>query len=179
MGRMDEDTVVVSNDAGRLTVETSVDFETFFAAEAPRLFRALRLIVGSTQEAEDLMQEAFFKVWRHWDRVGVMDDPPGYLFRTAMNLHRSAYRRAHRLVKQLTRLTSDDDPSIAVEARDLFARWLAGLTPRQRSAVVLTELSGYSVDAAARAMRVKPATVYVLISQARAALRIMTEASDE
>lgn len=176
---MDEDAVVVRSEAGRVTAGSAVDFETFFVAEAPQLFRALRLLVGSTQEAEDLMQEAFFKVWRRWDRIGDMDDPVGYLYRTAMNLHRSAYRRVHRAIKQLTWLSSTDDPSIAVEARDLFIRWIEGLTPRQRSAVVLTELSGYSAEQAARAMRVKPATVYVLISQARASLRAMTEASDE
>jgi RNA polymerase sigma factor (sigma-70 family) len=177
---MDEDnTVVVRSEAGGLTVGPAVDFETFFATEAPQLFRALRLLVGSTQEAEDLMQEAFFKVWRRWDRIGGMDDPTGYLYRTAMNLHRSAYRRVHRAIKQLPWLSSTDDPSIAVEARDEFARWLAGLTPKQRSAVVLTELSGYSAEQAAQAMRVKPATVYVLISQARASLRVVTEATNE
>ena len=40
------------------------------------------------------MQEAFVRVWERWDRVAGVEDPVGYLFRTAMNLHRSALRRA-------------------------------------------------------------------------------------
>ena len=40
------------------------------------------------------MQDAFLTVWERWDRVGGMDDPVGYLYRTAMNLFRKRYRRA-------------------------------------------------------------------------------------
>jgi hypothetical protein len=28
------------------------------------------------------MQEAFVRVWERWDRVGTLDDPVGYLFKT-------------------------------------------------------------------------------------------------
>jgi RNA polymerase sigma factor (sigma-70 family) len=141
------------------------------------LFRALRLIAGMS-EAEDLMQEAFFRVWRRWELVAGMEDPTGYLYRTAMNLHRSAHRRARRAVERPAWASSPGDPPTAAESRDVFARWLADLTPRQREAVVLTEISGYPADQAARVMRIKPATVYVLISQARSALKTITEAND-
>jgi DNA-directed RNA polymerase specialized sigma24 family protein len=64
-----------------------------FEAQSERLFRALLLVTHDSTE-EDLMQEAFVRVWERWDRVGTLDDPVGYLFKTAMNLHRSAIRRA-------------------------------------------------------------------------------------
>ena len=35
------------------------------------------------------MKEAFLRVWERWDRVCTLDDIVGYLFKTAMNLHRS------------------------------------------------------------------------------------------
>ncbi|MFN2545367.1 MAG: RNA polymerase sigma factor, partial [Actinomycetota bacterium] len=38
-------------------------FEDFFRAEHVRLLRALFLVTGSGQEAEDVMQEAFVRVW--------------------------------------------------------------------------------------------------------------------
>jgi DNA-directed RNA polymerase specialized sigma24 family protein len=51
------------------------------------------------------------------------------------------------------------------------------LTPRQRAAVVLTELLGHSFDKAATELRIKPGTVRVLVSQARATLK-RVEAND-
>ena len=51
-------------------------------------------MTGNRAEAEELMQDAFLSVWERWDRVSGMDDPIGYLYRTAMNLFRKRYRRA-------------------------------------------------------------------------------------
>ena len=58
-------------------------FEDLFEAEHARLFRALLLVTHDSGEAEDLMQDAFVRVWERWDRVATVDDPVGYLFRTA------------------------------------------------------------------------------------------------
>jgi len=46
-----------------------------------------------------------------------------------------------------------------------------GSRPRQRSAIVLTEILGYSSEQAARIMGIQPTTVRVLASQGRAALK--------
>jgi Sigma-70 region 2 len=49
-------------------------FEDLFADEHERLYRALYLIVGSSHEAEELMQDAFVRVLERWDRI---DNPQG------------------------------------------------------------------------------------------------------
>jgi DNA-directed RNA polymerase specialized sigma24 family protein len=43
-------------------------FEAFFEAEHEHLFRAMYLVTGNAQEAEELMQDAFVAVWERWDR---------------------------------------------------------------------------------------------------------------
>ena len=48
---------------------------------------------------------------------------------------------------------------------------LRGLPARQRAAIILTEIFGYSSEQAAQIMRIRPSTVRVLASQGRAALR--------
>jgi hypothetical protein len=68
-------------------------FEAFVEAQHTRLFRALYLVTGNRQEAEEIIQDAFVAVWERWDRVPLMDDPTGYLFRTAMNVFRKRSRR--------------------------------------------------------------------------------------
>ena len=61
------------------------DFADFFRAEYQTLLRAMYLISGSRDEAEELAQDAFVKALERWDRVQEMDNPAGYLYRTAVN----------------------------------------------------------------------------------------------
>jgi RNA polymerase sigma factor (sigma-70 family) len=168
---MDESAALVSHSVSLEQSGTTLTFEAFFESESSRLFRAARLLTGSHEEAEELCQEAFFKVWQRWDRVGTMDNPAGYLYRTALNDYRKWHRRALLKARQVLRPTSPEDPQLTIEARDTFARWLGRLTPRQRSAVVLTAWLGFSTEHAADAMQVKPGTIHVLLSQARSSLK--------
>jgi RNA polymerase sigma factor (sigma-70 family) len=149
-------------------------FEAFYTANEGRLFRALVVMTGDRHEAEDLMQTAFCKVWERWDRVSRLDDPVGYLFRTAFNTHRSAARRALRAARRLVDRSADPapplEPAEMAEVRDRASRALGALTRRQREAVVLTALLGFSGPDAARIMGISPATVRALVAQARTSL---------
>ena len=154
-------------------------FEAFFRAEHGRLQRALYLVTGDAQEAEEVMQDAFIAVWERWDRVGAMDEPTGYLYRTAMNRSRSRLRRASRAAKRVLGASEGGDAFAAADERDALARALARLPERQRAAIVLTELLGYGSEEAGRILGVKDVTVRSLASQARAALRTHLEDRDE
>lgn len=176
MVQMDEQAMVVTGPQERL--EVPLHFEEFFEAERGRLFRALLLVTHNSAEAEDLMQEAFVRVWERWDRVEHLEDPVGYLFKTAMNLHRSALRRALTAAKRSLRPPVGRDPFDEVAAHDEAVRWLAMLTPRQRAAVVVTELLGYSSEEASAILGIRSGTVRTLTSQARAALIARKEPDD-
>jgi len=154
-------------------------FEAFFQAEHGRLQRALYLVTGDAQEAEELMQDAFIAVWERWDRVGAMQEPTGYLYRTAMNRYRSRLRRASRAAKRAVGASEGGDAFAAADERDALARALAQLPDRQRAAIVLTELLGYGSEEAGRILGVKDVTVRSLASQARTALRTHLEDRDE
>ena len=154
------------------TTVTSERFEDFFELEHERLLRALYLVTGNGSEAEDIMQEAFVKVLERWDAVRWMDNPSGYLYRTAMNTFRTRYRRGLTALRRLVSLAPRErDLFQDVEVREDIRQALSALTPRQRAAVVLTDLLGYSSDEAAELMGIKAPTVRVLASQARARLR--------
>lgn len=146
-------------------------FEEFFEAERVRLFKALFAITGSRQEAEDISQEAFLRLWERWDRVSAMEDPPGYLHRTAMNVFRDRRRRIVLGMKRAIRLSPAPDGYEAVEARSIAATVLGSLTPRQRAAVVLTEGLGYSAEEAGALLGIKGSTVRALVFQARSSLK--------
>jgi RNA polymerase sigma factor (sigma-70 family) len=152
-------------------------FEGFFEDQKERLLRILSVITGSRAEAEDLTQEAFTRVFERWETVAAMEDPAGYLHRTAMNLFRNQYRRA-RLALGRVGLGPDQDVFKPVEDRDAAARALGALTPRQRAALVLTEALGYSGEETGRLLGIKASTVWALTHQARAALSGTVEAID-
>ena len=126
----------------------TIDFEDLVHTEQAGLYGALCLIIRDRGEAEDVMQEAFLKVWERWDRVQEMENPAGYLYRTALNLHRKRIRRASVAIRRAVGLGSSRDSLADVETRDAVVRALGTLTPRQRESVVLVDLLDYSSDEA-------------------------------
>lgn len=156
----------------------ALTFEAFFAAESDRLLRILCVITGSRSEAEDILQEAFTRIFQRWDRLSEIQNPAGYLERTAMNVFRNQYRRAGLALRRSVGIGPDQDVFQVIEDRDLATRALASLTPRQRAALVLTEALGYSGEDAGKLLGVKASTVWALTHQARAALTKAREGSD-
>jgi RNA polymerase sigma-70 factor (ECF subfamily) len=149
----------------------SISFEDFFEIEHGRLFGALALVTGDRQEAEDVMQEAFLRVWERWHLVQSLASPTGYLYRTAMNVFRMRRRRALTASRRMVRPFLRSDDVEAAEARSDLDRGLAALSTRQRTAVVLTELLDFSSSEAASAMGVSPANARKLAQQGRDGLR--------
>jgi RNA polymerase sigma factor (sigma-70 family) len=163
----------------RLDAKDGMGFEDLFASEHERLFRAVYLVTGSSQEAEELMQDAFLKVWERWDRVSRLDNPGGYLYRVAINGARSRYRRAALAAKRTLSFGQAEDQFAAADLRDELVRALKMLTPRQRMALVLRDLVGLSSEEAGEVLGVTPGTVRALASHARVALKLRMEDDDD
>src|SRR4029077_7153205 len=109
---------ILASDATLGELEASRTFETFDQAEARTLFRRLWLVTGNRAEAEELMQDAFLRVWERGGQGGAMDNPVGYLYRTAMNLFRKRYRRAVLAIRRSVGLTPSRDEFAEAEDRD-------------------------------------------------------------
>jgi len=149
----------------------SPSFEELFLDVHDRLYRALYFITGSSADAEELMQDAFLKLWERWDRRDTIEDPVAYLFRVALNGVRMRARRARVAARKIVPAAGSRDAFDDVDVQEDVRRMLRGISPRQRTAVVLTEIFGYSSEQAAQIMSIKPTTVRVLASQGRAAMR--------
>jgi len=153
-------------------------FEDFFRGQTQNLYAHLCLITGNRAEAEELAQDAFLKVWERWDRVADMEEPVGYLYRTAMNLFRKRYRRVVVALRRTVSVELREDEFATAEDRSVVAGALVELAPRQRAALVLTELIGFSSEEAGRMLGVRAGTVRALASQGRAAIKQHLEADD-
>lgn len=152
-------------------VAEPLSFEAFFEAEARTLYRRLCAITGNAAEAEEIMQDAFLAMWERWDRVETVDDPTGYLYRTAMNVFRKRRRRATLALRRALSLAPDPVPFSEIDEQQDVVAALRELTPRQRAALVLTDVMGYSSEEAGRALGVSAGTVRGLASRGRDNIR--------
>jgi RNA polymerase sigma factor (sigma-70 family) len=152
-------------------VEVGGRFDEFFEDEHERLFKALYFVTGNRHDAEELMQDAFMRLWERWDSIGRIGDPTGYLYRVALNGFRMRRRRAATALRKLAPVAEARDVFLDAEMRADVRQLLLGLTPRQRAALLLVDLLGYPSEQAARILRVRPSTVRALATQGRHALR--------
>jgi RNA polymerase sigma-70 factor, ECF subfamily len=151
--------------------ESALSFEAFYEETHVRLYTALCLVTGSRHEAEEVMQEAFVRMWERWDTVGRLEEPTGYLYRAAMNIVRSRYRRASLALRRTIGLAPRTDDLAAVEDRVVVARALRALTPSQRAAVVLVSMFGVPSEEAGRILHMAPSAVRTLAARGRASMR--------
>ena len=152
-------------------VDESASFEAFVLDQHPRLFGALCLLTGDRYEAEEIAQDAFVRIFEKWERVSGLEDPTGYLFRTAMNVFRKRYRRAALAFRRAVHVAPVDGGFAAVEDREVVVRALMRIPVDQRAALVVTSLLGYPSEEAARILGANPSTVRARATRARAALR--------
>jgi RNA polymerase sigma-70 factor, ECF subfamily len=138
-----------------------------------RLYRAAWSLCGSREEAEDLVQETFERVLRR-PRFLHSEDDVGYLLRVLRNTFFSARRAAGR--RPWTTPLPDDidlieDPTApAADSRlrsaELYAA-IARLPDDFRDALVAVDVAGLSYGEAARALRVREATITTRLHRAR------------
>jgi RNA polymerase sigma-70 factor (ECF subfamily) len=150
-------------------------FEVFFEEHSLKVFGAMCLVSGNRQEAEEIAQDAFLKVWERLDRVSRLEDPVGFLFRTAMNVFRDRARRASLAARRTLGLAERTDDLAAVEDRNELVRVMRRLTPHQRAALVLTGYLGYSSEEAAEILGVRASTVRALATKGRSMARATVE----
>jgi RNA polymerase sigma factor (sigma-70 family) len=153
-----------------LAVQAPSAFGDFFGSHYARLARACLLLTGSAAEGEDLAQEAMARVLERWDRVSRMDDPEGYVYRTALNLHRNAVRRLATAARRQLLGEAPEDPDATDRRLDLL-RAIRSLPRAQREALVLVEWLGYSAEEAGRLMGIEASSVRGRLHRARERLR--------
>jgi RNA polymerase sigma-70 factor, ECF subfamily len=156
---------------GSPTSSIGRDFESFFQAEYRRLCQALVLLTGDSFEAEEVAQEAMTRVLERWDRVSGMESPSGYVFRTALNLHRNRLRRiAVRARRVFTERPAEDHGSLVADQEDVRTA-LADLPIGFREALVLVDWLELNTDEAGEVLGLSANAVRVRLHRARSAMR--------
>jgi RNA polymerase sigma-70 factor (ECF subfamily) len=135
------------------------------------VFRFALAWTNDWQSAEDLAQDAFLRLWSKRTDLDWSSSMLPWLLTTTRHLATDRFRRLRRAVRLGERA---DSSSLDSDAR---LRWLdvraamSGLTPVQRSALVLTAVVGLDAETVADALGTSSGGVRAAVSRARAALR--------
>jgi RNA polymerase sigma factor (sigma-70 family) len=154
-------------------------FEAFVHNHGSRLVKSLALITLDRGLAEDAAQEAFLQLYLHWDEISARQDPAAWLFRVGMNRcknYRRTLGRAARLVDHMGRSLREDDLAGEWSPEIDFVTAFKNLPNRQRMAVALRYLAGFSTAQIAQAMGISEGAVGSHLHKARASLRRVLEA---
>ncbi len=146
-----------------------VPFEDWYRQHHPRLASALVVFTRDPVVAADAADEAFARALEHWDRVGAMESPEGWTYRTALNSLRRVRRRAAIELRLIRRAAPIVVESPSGWDRDLLDA-IAELPVRQRMAVALRYVADLSLEDTAAAMDVAPGTVAATVHAARSNL---------
>ena len=159
-------------------------FEDFVAGSSARLFTTAKLLTGGHRaEAEDLLQGAYERAYRHWGRISRRADPERYVRQILVNASVDRWRRLRRRPEAPLTIGADPtaatDTAAAVADRDLLLRGLAALPPRQRAVLVLRYYEDLSEAQTATMLGCSVGAVKSQAARGLARLREMTgEAGD-
>lgn len=142
------------------------EFATWYAAELPRICRALALATGDVGLGEEAAAEAFARALVRWDRVGRMAAPGAWVYTVALNEVRRTWRRSALERRYVQRLRDENLPPPSAPDDELW-RAVAALPPRARTAVALRYVADLSEAQVADVMNVSRGTVAATLSHAR------------
>jgi DNA-directed RNA polymerase specialized sigma24 family protein len=146
------------------------DFADFFATTRHRAFRAVLATTGNHARAEDAVAEAYARGYANWPSVREHPQPMAWILRTALNAHRSMWRRLRREV--LAETPGPDRAGPPPDPVDLRVRAaVAGLPRRQREVVALRLLADLSPEETAAVLGLAVSTVGVHLHRALVTLR--------
>jgi RNA polymerase sigma-70 factor (sigma-E family) len=148
-------------------------FADFVSREQPALLRLAVLLAGDRGHAEDLVQTALLKTYRHWDRITARGEPTAYVRRVLVTTHTSWRRRLSTTEQVVETLPDGAGPDEAREDDEELRAALRSLPPRTRTAVVLRYYADLSELQTAQVMGCSASTVNTQTARGLTRLRTL------
>jgi RNA polymerase sigma-70 factor (ECF subfamily) len=147
-------------------------FRIFYERTARPLWAYLSRMTGSAQQADDLLQETYYRFLRARRDYESEDHRRNALYRIATNLTRDYHRRARTgglLRGELAAAAVSVTPSVArdAEARTDVGRALARMKPRERQLLWLAYALGLSHREIAQTIGVRAGSIKLMLWRAR------------
>lgn len=165
--------------------QTSENYERIIAPIEDQMTRIVWRITRSPDDAEEAVQDALTRIWRHWDAVCAHPNPQALALRMCINAACDQLRRKIRRRKTaafLSRLAGSprtapspaDSLSQSEQADAIFAA-IAQLSHNQAAAVTMRLVQGHSYDEIAQSLGCGGATARKHVERGRRRLRELLE----
>jgi RNA polymerase sigma-70 factor (ECF subfamily) len=163
-------------------------FEEEALTLADQVYRVARRLVGSREEAEDLVQETYARAFRSWRSFTPGTNMRAWLLRILTNLNVDRGRRIQRapqsqpleetdyyLANKVASAAGEDalEEDLVVErlSQDSVVKALSEIPPQFRDAVVLVDIGDFTYADAAQILDVPIGTVMSRLHRGRRALK--------
>jgi RNA polymerase sigma-70 factor (ECF subfamily) len=163
-------------------------FEEDALALADQVYRVARRLVGTREEAEDLVQETYARAFRSWRSFTPGTNLRAWLFRILTNLNVDRGRRIQRapqvqpleetdyyLANKVASTAGEEaleaDEVVERLSQDSIVKALSEISPRYRDVVVLVDIGDFTYADAAQILDVPIGTIMSRLHRGRRALK--------
>jgi RNA polymerase sigma-70 factor (sigma-E family) len=161
---------------GDLAGLRDAQIEALYLAHYQTLLRTAVLLLGGEGSAEDVVQEAFIRVYGSWSKIRDPARATAYLRATTVNLARSTLRARLLALRHPppapAELAGPDERAMLMVRSARVVRALHALPRRQREVVVLRYYADLSVSETAQALQISAGAVKSYGSRGLAALAL-------
>src|SRR5262245_34463612 len=168
-----------------ISVAGPTDFEAIYRQYAPLVYRTAWGVLGSPEDAEDVVQAIFLRLLRNEGLPTLQKDPQAYFYKAAVNASLDvlkARRRRPILVGDIEQLDVAAPESIAALDDDVRRRLyeaIARLSAEAAETVLLRYMQNQSLAEIATRLGVSRAVVAVRLFRTRAQLRRLLRAQEK
>jgi RNA polymerase sigma-70 factor (ECF subfamily) len=172
---------------GRVRAGDALAFERIMFATEQRVVSIAWRMLGNRDDARDAAQEVYLRVFKYLARFRAEEDFRGWLYRITVNVcHDFARKKRSNWGVELSEIDFDregapvdaafggaDPETLALQSQQLalVRRALQSLPTKERAALVLRDLEGFSTEEVAQALGSRPVTVRSQVSSARAKIK--------
>jgi RNA polymerase sigma-70 factor (ECF subfamily) len=143
-----------------------------------KLYKVAFLLLGNEDDAKDVVQDAYFKLWKMRESIANIDNPQAYCTTIVRNMCLDRHRAASLAIvdkpPEDLPLASDDSASRSIELKqttELLNQCLARLPVQQQQVVRLRDINGCSMQEIEKVTGLTEINARVILSRARKSLR--------
>ncbi len=152
-------------------------FDILYVHYSPKVRHYLTGFIKNQDEAKDLTQEIFYKIWINRESISKIDSFNAYLFRMVRNIifdHYKHYLIEERYLQEINTSAYDDSIEEALYAKELFLLIdiaVDKMPPQQKNIFIMSRKEGLSNEEIARKLDISKRTVENHLTRALAELR--------
>lgn len=156
----------------------ATEFKQLLLPLNARLYKVAFLLLGNEDDAKDVVQDAYLKLWKMRDNITNIDNPLAYCLTIVKNMcldrHRAASLNLIDKPPEELPIAGDDSASRHIEQQQtnrLLNQCLARLPVQQQQVLRMRDMAGCSMQEIEKATGLTAVNARVLLSRARKSLR--------